>query len=170
MAGDLARMEKGTYNVVKADCDVLGIIRGARVNLDKLFALKSLAFAVSLDGRPAGAGERAPARGDANLLGNLFENLLKNAAEASPQGGEVAVDIRLSDGTVAVRNQGRVDPEIVDTFFEKYVTRGKTFGTGLGTYSARLIARAHGGDAALDLDEPDQVTVRVLLPGLKAAR
>ncbi|HML55232.1 MAG TPA: transporter substrate-binding domain-containing protein [Solidesulfovibrio magneticus] len=169
LAGDLARMEKGTYNVAKADCDVLGIIREARVNLDKLFALKGLAFAASLDGRPARAEDRAPVRGDANLLGNLFENLLKNAAEASPQGGEIAVDIRLSDGTVAVRNQGRVDPDIVDTFFEKYVTRGKTFGTGLGTYSARLIARAHGGDAVLDLGEPGHVTVRVLLPGLTGA-
>ena len=83
LAGDLARMEKGTYNVAKGDCDVLGIIREARLNLEALFTSKRLALAVLLDGRPAKAEDRVPSRGNANLLGNLFENLLKNAAEAS---------------------------------------------------------------------------------------
>ncbi|EKO39990.1 MAG: hypothetical protein B193_1310 [Solidesulfovibrio magneticus str. Maddingley MBC34] len=80
------------------------------------------------------------------------------------------MDIRLAEGAVAARNPGQVPPDIVETFFEKYVTRGKTFGTGLGTYSAGVILPGHGGDAVLDLGEPGQVTVRILLPGLKAAR
>ncbi|MHC1791641.1 transporter substrate-binding domain-containing protein [Solidesulfovibrio sp.] len=165
MAGNLARMEKGTFMVAMADCDGLDIIRGVRANLETLFAPKGLGFTVRVDGRTPAAGDRAPLRGDANLLGNLFENLIKNAAEAAPAGSTVRLDVDTAAGTFSVCNQGAVPAAIVATFFDKYVTSGKTFGTGLGTYSARLIARAHGGDVTLDTSEPGETRVRVQLPG-----
>ena len=164
MAGDLARMEKGTYAVAMADCDVLDLIRGIRANLESLFAPKNLGFTVQVNGRTAGAGERLPVRGDANLLGNLFENLIKNAAEASPAGGEVRLAIDTAARTFCIGNQGEVPAGIVPIFFEKYVTSGKRFGTGLGTYSARIIARAHGGDVTLDTAVPGETRVLVHLP------
>ena len=164
MAGDLARMEKGTYAVAMAECDVLDLIRGIRANLESLFAPKELGFTVQVNGRRAAAGERLPVRGDANLLGNLFENLIKNAAEASPAGGEVRLVIDTAARTFCVCNQGEVPAGIVATFFEKYVTSGKRFGTGLGTYSARIIARAHGGDVTLDTAVPGETRVLVHLP------
>jgi signal transduction histidine kinase len=49
-------------------------------------------------------------------------------------------------------------------FFEKYTTLGKRGGTGLGTYSARLMARTMGGDVELDTSEPGATTVTVRLP------
>jgi signal transduction histidine kinase len=165
MTGELARMEKGTYVVARSACDVLDSIRGVRANLETLFASRRLGFTVRVDGRAVAAGDLVPVRGDANLLGNLFENLLKNAAEASPAGGEVRLDIDTAARTLSICNQGEVPGEIVATFFEKYVTSGKRFGTGLGTYSARMIARAHGGDVTLDTSAPGQTTVRVQLPG-----
>jgi signal transduction histidine kinase len=165
MAGELARMEKGTYTVTMEDCDILDIVRGVRANLTNLFEAKNLAFTVWANGRPAAAGERLPVRGDANLLGNLFENLIKNAAEASPAGGEVRLEADAAARTFSIRNQGVVPPEIVDRFFEKYVTSGKSFGTGLGAYSARIMARAHGGDVELDTSAPGRTTVRVRLGG-----
>ncbi|KHK01601.1 transporter substrate-binding domain-containing protein [Desulfovibrio sp. TomC] len=169
LAGALSRMEKGTYAVALADCDVLDLLRGIRANLESLFVPKRLGFTVLVDGRTAAAGERVLVRGDANLLGNLFENLIKNAAEASPVDGEVALALDTAAKTFSIRNQGEVPAGIVATFFEKYVTSGKTFGTGLGTYSARIIARAHGGDVTLDASEPGATTVRVSLPGVGGA-
>jgi signal transduction histidine kinase len=68
---------------------------------------------------------------------------------------------------VAVCNQGEVPPEIRDRFFEKYATAGKKQGTGLGTYSAKLIARTHGGDVALDTSEPGFTSVIVSFPAEK---
>lgn len=164
MAGDLARMEKGTYTVAMADCDVYDLIRGIRANLESLFAPKALGFTVQVNGRAAAAGERVPVRGDANLLGNLFENLIKNAAEASPVGGEVRLVMDTAARTFCIGNQGEVPAGIVPIFFEKYVTSGKRFGTGLGTYSARIIARAHGGDVTLDTSVPGETRVLVHLP------
>jgi CheY-like chemotaxis protein len=50
---------------------------------------------------------------------------------------------------VAVHNPGEVPAEVAGRFFQKYVTSGKSGGTGLGTYSARLMARAQFGDLQL---------------------
>jgi len=46
--------------------------------------------------------------------------------------------------TISIENQGTVSPDIRDRFFERFVTAGKQKGTGLGTYSARLMAEIHG--------------------------
>ena len=48
---------------------------------------------------------------------------------------------------------GAIPEEIRDCVFEKFVTSGKKTGTGLGTYSARLISRTLGGDIFVTTDE-----------------
>lgn len=48
-----------------------------------------------------------------------------------------------------IHNEGVVHESIRKEFFEKYATHGKRGGLGLGTYSARLIARAQGGDLTM---------------------
>jgi two-component system, sensor histidine kinase and response regulator len=65
---------------------------------------------------------------------------------------------------IDIVNKGQVPAEFMDRFFEKYATSGKDRGTGLGTYSARLIARAHGGDIDM-ASVAGVVTVSVRLPG-----
>jgi signal transduction histidine kinase len=96
----------------------------------------------------------------------MFANLVGNAVDAAPPGSAVTVALeRSGNGNIraAVINKGEVPREIQDRFFEKYATSGKTRGTGLGTYSARLIAMAHGGDIAMR-SEGGTVTVTVTLP------
>ena len=68
-------------------------------------------------------------------------------------------------GTVTITNDGAVPVEIRASFFDKYVTAGKKGGTGLGTYSARLLAEVQQG--ALDLrvdDQRNETTLTVTLP------
>jgi signal transduction histidine kinase len=50
-------------------------------------------------------------------------------------------------------------------FFDKCATHGKENGSGLGTYSARLIAQAHGGSIAMPTSEQDGTTLTIQLPG-----
>jgi len=59
---------------------------------------------------------------------------------------------------------GTVPESIRDHFFKKYVTAGKLKGTGLGTYSAKLIAEAHGGMINMQSSEDSGTTVTVQLP------
>ncbi len=82
-------------------------------------------------------------RGEELLCYFIVANLVKNALEASRPGDRV--DVRLTPGdpvTLTIHNPGEVPPDIAGRFFDKYVTCGKRGVTGLGTYSARLMARA----------------------------
>ena len=99
----------------------------------------------------------SPKLGERRLVDTVFVNLLKNAAEASPPGGEILVRLQREGdfGVVQVRNGGAVPLNIRERFFEKYATSGKMHGTGLGTYSARLMVRAQNGSIELDTTEPD---------------
>ena len=107
------------------------------------------------------------ALGDSMLCYSLFQNLIKNACEAAPANSRVAVLITGEGNTaiqVRIHNQGAVPVEIRERFFDKFVTHGKQGGTGLGTYSAKVLVQAQNGAIALDADEADATTVVVTLP------
>ncbi len=105
-------------------------------------------------------------QGERRLLDAVFSNLLKNAAEASPEGDEITVRLGLEGplAEVFIRNQGEVPKSIRDRFFEKYATEGTRNGTGLGTYSARLMVRTLGGTLSLNTEEPGATTLILRLP------
>lgn len=63
-----------------------------------------------------------------------------------------------------VRNPGAVPESVRSRFFGKYVTSGKYGGTGLGAYSARLMATAQGGTLELDASTPGSTTLILKLP------
>jgi signal transduction histidine kinase len=85
---------------------------------------------------------------DADAIGRVIDNLVKNAVEASRP--DDVVRVRLSDegGTarVAVADHGAgVDPSRAHELFEPFFTT-KQEGTGLGLAISRAIASAHGGN------------------------
>jgi two-component system sensor histidine kinase/response regulator len=82
----------------------------------------------------------------------MFSNAFKNAAEASPAGGVIKVDVSPGYGSlhVVIDNEGEVPPTMRGRFFEKYATADKEDGSGLGTYSIRLMAEVQGGGASMD--------------------
>lgn len=93
--------------------------------------------------------------GDPQALGQVFLNLLKNAAEALDQtGGTLRVGACCSSGSMRIEfeDDGRPVPQAMrEKIFEPFVTTkppGK--GTGLGLSISRKILRDHGG--SLDLE------------------
>ncbi|MDP3426434.1 MAG: ATP-binding protein, partial [Humidesulfovibrio sp.] len=118
------------------------------------------------EGRLAGPDASCVCLGVPGLLPMAFQNLLLNAFEASPPGETVRVELS-ADAVcrVAIRNAGVVPPEIRDRFFDKYVTLGKVKGTGLGTYSARMMVQAQGGGISMDTsDARNETVLAVTLP------
>ena len=99
---------------------------------------------------------------------------MKNALEASPEGGEVRVTLHhVSDADgdcveLAVHNAGEVPAAVRERFFEKYATHGKAGGTGLGAYSARLMARVQRGSLRM-ASGPEGTTLSLRLPARHAA-
>ena len=138
---DLSRMELGTYAFRPQAVDLADVM--GRVLLD----LQGLAGPAGVQVREDGKDAPVYARAEELLCYSVLANVLKNAIEATPHGGTVTVRLQAGDPLrVCVRNPGRVAEEVVQRFFDKYVTAGKSGGTGLGTYSARLMARVQAGD------------------------
>jgi signal transduction histidine kinase len=126
---------------------------------------KGLVFAVATE-----LAAPAPVvQGDPLLLYSMLHNLVKNAAEAVAAGETVNVGLSTGhDCCISIHNPGCVPAEIADRFFEKYATYGKSGGTGLGTYSALLIAKAHGGSIAMHSTPTDGTRIDIRLPQMKS--
>jgi signal transduction histidine kinase len=86
---------------------------------------------------------------DETLMFSLIINLLTNSLDAiKGTKEEVTVDIYEESNIfcLSVLNKGEIPEKIREKLFQKFVTAGKENGTGLGLFSAKLIAQAHGGD------------------------
>ena len=69
---------------------------------------------------------------------------------------------------LSIHNLGVVPAGVRAAFFEKYATSGKVGGFGLGTYSARLMARVQEGELTMESSEEAGTTLRLRLPALPA--
>ena len=100
----------------------------------------------------------------------MLANLLKNAIEASPEHAPIKISIKVDEKgdqkvhIVDIHNSATIPKEVRDTFFDAYSTSEKKGGTGLGTYNAMLIARAHQGDIRFTTSETEGTHVIVSLP------
>lgn len=92
-------------------------------------------------------------KADAEQLGRVFENLLTNAIQAMPGGGQVSVTAAGQGRAVRIDVQDNgpgIPPEIRERLFEPFVSHGKLGGTGLGLAIAQSIVEAHGGMIGLE--------------------
>jgi two-component system sensor histidine kinase HydH len=108
-----------------------------------------------------------PIIGDPGLLGQVAENLLKNAIEAQPEGGSIHVEVSGQDQGVCLRVKNRgfsLKPEEAERILEPYFTT-KADGTGLGLTISRRIVEAHGGHMTVRVPQAGTVEISVCLPG-----
>jgi two-component system sensor histidine kinase PilS (NtrC family) len=125
--------------------------------------------------------------GDDDLLHRAIFNLLLNAVQASPPGGEVTLEAaelaphqlppkaaRFTRGAIMLRvgDEGAgVHRSVRDTLFEPFVTT-KAGGTGLGLSIAHRAVEAHHGFIVVDAaaDGATGTTFTMILPRLGADR
>ena len=109
------------------------------------------------------------ARVDPELTRQALGHIVRNAVEAMPEGGEIAIgvgrDARTDRVNVSVADQGSglagAEPEKL--FLPFYTT--KTNGMGLGLALAKMCVEAQDGSIRLDRNPDGGVTVTVSLPG-----
>ena len=107
------------------------------------------------------------ARGDAASLEQLFGNVLTNAAQASPDGGQVFVSLDANGGpqlSIRIRDDGAGMTGDVLARAGEPLFSTKPEGTGLGLAIARRIAAAHGGTVSIESTVGCGTTVAVQLP------
>ncbi|MGE4504288.1 MAG: MASE3 domain-containing protein [Desulfovibrionaceae bacterium] len=146
----LNKMEAGEYEIDLTPVDLMELTRRIRDEHRMLIIGKNLTMEVTLDGRPDGDGN-LHVLAETALCHSLLSNLVRNSLEAAPEGSTVYVELASSpEPSLVVDNPGEVPVEFRQRFFDKYATQGKPDGTGLGTYSARLIAETHGWTIAME--------------------
>jgi two-component system, OmpR family, sensor histidine kinase KdpD len=114
---------------------------------------------------------------DASLLRVALRHLADNAIKYSPAGATItfAAQPAGANGTVdlTVHNTGSaVPPDEASRLFDRFYRAAPSLsiaGSGMGLAIVRQIARAHGGDAALDTD-PTGTSFRITLPQEMRAR
>ncbi|WP_071545650.1 MASE3 domain-containing protein [Pseudodesulfovibrio hydrargyri] len=162
---DLFKMETGVYEYIPVEVDVAEVVEAVLKDHASPARSKNIAFNLFVE--RAACGADGLILSDKDLLYRMLSNFVANAVDASPVGG--AVDVSLEGvpcRVIRIRNRGAVPAEIRDQFFEKYKTWGKKRGTGLGTYSSKLMADAMGYGLHLDTSDEDDVTViSILLSG-----
>jgi signal transduction histidine kinase len=113
---------------------------------------------------------------DADQMQQVFINLIKNAAEASPAGAGIRVHVATAHGRGRGSKPGRVNgvvarvedqgsgisPDHLKTVFEPFFTT-RQGGTGLGLYICHDIVRRHGGSLTVQ-SEPGGSIFTVDLP------
>ena len=163
---DLYKMESGSYHLQPVTVDLVPVLRRVIGDQRPLVAAKNLRTELSADGQPLAEDAAFAIHGEELLCYSLLANLVGNAMEASPPGEAIrcTLEHRGPDALLHIHNRGAVPAEIRGRFFEKYITAGKDQGTGLGTYSARLMARVQDGDVDMATGETEGTTVTVRLP------
>ena len=157
---DLYKMEQGTYELKPEGVDILRVLREVLRECSGLASSRDVVCEILVDGHEPKDGEVFEMNGEELLFSSIFSNLVKNAIEASPDGGLVKVSLSHgAEATVKIHNHGCIPEKIRDRFFERYVTFGKDRGSGLGTYSARIMAATLGGNLSFISSENDGTTL-----------
>lgn len=97
---------------------------------------------------------------------SVFDNILKNAYEASPIESTITINYDLSDYNhrISINNQGVIPENIRKDFFKKGNTSGKKNGSGLGTYLAKTFIEMHNGYICFDSNEDNGTTIYIQIP------
>ena len=165
LSSELYKIETGRFALQARPVPLMKILRHTAEMMKKAFAEKSLNLVIKT---PEGVDDaQLMALGDEMFCYSVFENVIKNACEAGPQGSQIAIEVfPEAPLRVTVENSGTVPHDIRNNFFDKYNSRGKPSGTGMGTYSAKLLTEAQNGSIAMSTHDATGTTlITVCIPG-----
>lgn len=105
---------------------------------------------------------------DPRQLTQVLVNILVNAIQASPPGGNISIAARPADGSeeirIAVTDQGvGIDSKALPNLFTPFYST-KIYGTGLGLYVGKYIIDEHHGNIRIDSENNRGTTVTITLP------
>jgi signal transduction histidine kinase len=130
-------------------------------------------FRPQFDANPGGAisvrlelDDAGTIRGDAEQLGRALQNLLLNAIDAMPGGGQVTIRLQRMPAAVriAVSDTGQgIEPGERERLFTPYYTT-KQHGTGLGLAIVQSVVTDHGGKISVESTPGRGTTFHIELP------
>jgi|GEM_PF-1130174 len=164
---DLFKMEMGKYQLSYEEINLIHLFDELEKELIPLQEEKSIVLIYKVNDDYLKWEENYTVWGQKLHLKTLFANLLKNAIEASPEERGITININYENNyfhEIDIHNWGVIPESVREIFFERYSSAGKSDGSGIGTYSAYLIARTHGGKITFKSFEDDGTHITVFLP------
>lgn len=106
---------------------------------------------------------------DPNQMTQILTNLLLNAADATPDGGQITVSARpllAADRVeIVISDTGHgIPPDVLPHVFDPFFTTKRTRGTGLGLSITQTYVHSHQGDIQIESAPGKGTTVRITLP------
>jgi len=166
---DLYKMEAGTYEFKHLKVDLAKVFNTIRIYHGQDLIMKDQKITVTGGVDSPGESGLFFVSGEDSLFISLFDQLIKNALEASGYSQTIAVDIKQQDQrmTITIHSNSIVPEEVRGCFFDKYSTAGKHDAEGLGTYCAALIVSTLNGKIEMDTSMEDGTTITVEVPVYK---
>src|SRR6266508_3445977 len=143
---DFSRVVGGRTSLVMEHVDIRELIRGVVESMTPTAVARAIDLQLS-------SVPPVEVLGDIRRLEQVFFNLIDNALKFTPQGGRVALDVRLVDGGVEVQvkdNGAGIDSEFLPLVFDRFRQADSTSsraygGLGLGLSIAKQLVEAHKG-------------------------
>lgn len=157
---DMFKIENGTYPFSPDMVDLNKLVNSAIKGVDVLRQKKNINFNIT------SAQQSTYIDAEELLCLSIFNNLVKNAVEASADNEEINIVITEHSDTIdfSITNQGAIPLELRASLFDKYSSSNHVRGSGLGTYSAKLMTEAQKGSICFNVIEEQQTQFVVTMP------
>ncbi|MGD2125699.1 MAG: response regulator [Desulfobacteraceae bacterium] len=165
---DVAKLEAGQYVQHRVPADVGKIIKESVALMEPRAREQGIAIAFSEQ-------DLKPVQADPKSIEEIFNNLITNAINYSPEGGHVTItakglgeyiEVKVTDTGVGIPPEEL--PKIFDKFYRvKDPKTRKVMGTGLGLAIVKGAVEAHHGSIDVESVVDQGTTFRILLPVMK---
>jgi two-component system sensor histidine kinase BaeS len=153
---ELSRVEAGAYELSLRPTAPERLVDGVVARLGRQFEEKGVALEINVQ------RDLPPVRADEDRIGQVLLNLVGNALQYTPSGGQVYLSARRDGGRVrfSVEDTGvGIPPEHLPHIFERFYRVDKSRsraggGSGIGLTIARHVVEAHGGQIQATSDGP----------------
>jgi two-component system phosphate regulon sensor histidine kinase PhoR len=162
---EIAKMEAAQQIQHRVPTDISAIIKETVALMEPRAVGQGIVFEVACD-------DVRPIQADPKSLTEIFNNLITNAVNYSPEGGRVIVsakgfneyvEIKVSDMGVGIEPDEL--PKIFDKFYRvKHKKTRQVMGTGLGLAIVKKAVEAHHGSIDVESVPDKGTTFRILLP------
>ncbi len=162
---DVAKIEAGKYIQHRVPIDLRSVIE----EIVALFVARAESQNVKIT---CSFKDMKPVQADPKNMEEVFNNLISNAVNYSPEGGEVSItaqglgeyiEIKVRDTGIGISPEEL--PKIFDKFYRvKNPKTRKVMGTGLGLSIVRGVIEAHQGNIDVESIVDQGTTFRILLP------
>ncbi|MEZ4650665.1 MAG: ATP-binding protein [Candidatus Eisenbacteria bacterium] len=141
----LSKFEMGKITLEFAECSLDALVADVLLSYQNRMDADSIRLGLDVDGS-------ADVLADHMLLGRVFQRLLENAIQFTPEGGQIHVEVKSDRDrvTVSVRDSGPGLPEhelkeVFDSYSQSRATRDGAEGSGLGLAICQDVVVAHQG-------------------------